>query len=198
MQKTADTQSPVLEVIQQRWSPLAFSSQPVEAEKIYSVLEAARWAASSYNEQPWTFIVTTQGNQEAYDRLLSCLAESNQTWAKQAPILILSVAKLFFQHNGVENRHAFHDVGQATAHLILQATALGLFAHQMAGFDGNKAREQFAIPDRYEPVAVMALGYPGNLEDLPENLHDRELKPRSRKPVSEVAIGGSWGTALSL
>ena len=133
--KTAHTQYPIEYVLRQRWSPLAFSEQLVEPEKLGSVLEAARWAASSYNEQPWSFIVATKENQAEFDRLLGCLAEGNQVWARNAPVLMMSVAKLYFERNGVENRHAFHDVGAAAASLAIQAMANGLFIHQMAGFD---------------------------------------------------------------
>jgi nitroreductase len=138
--KAADNQYPIHDLLRQRWSPIAFSEQQVEQELLRSVLEAARWAASSYNEQPWSFIVATSDNQEEFNRLLSCLAEGNQIWAQNAPVLMISVAKLSFERNGVENRHAFHDVGAALANLAIQATANGLFIHQMAGFDVPKSR----------------------------------------------------------
>lgn len=193
--KTADTQYPIEDVLQQRWSPLAFSEQLVEPEKLGSVLEAARWAASSYNEQPWSFIVATKENQAEFDRLLGCLAEGNQLWARHAPVLMISVAKLYFERNGVENRHAFHDVGAAAATLAIQATALGLFIHQMAGFDVEKARELFNIPEGYEPVAAIALGYRADPQTLPEKYRQRELTPRTRKTLEQFVFTGSWGQA---
>jgi nitroreductase len=150
--KTSNTQYPVEDLLRQRWSPLAFSERPVEPEKLCSILEASRWAASSFNEQPWSFIVASKDNQDEFNRLLSCLAEGNQEWAQKAPVLMISVAKLHFERNGVENRHAFHDVGAAAANLAIQATALGLFIHQMAGFDVPKVREVYNIPEGYEPA----------------------------------------------
>lgn len=191
--KLANTQYPIHDLLRKRWSPLAFSNQPVEPEKLNSLLEAASWAASSYNEQPWSFIVATKDNQEEFDRLLSCLAEGNQKWAQNAPVLMLSVTRLQFQKNGKENRHAFHDVGAAAASIAIQATAMDLYLHQMAGFDVAKARELYSIPEGYEPVAAMALGYRGDTQMLPEDLQQRELAPRSRKPLKDFVFTGNWG-----
>ena len=199
MEKPAETEHPVHELIQRRWSPRAFAARAVEPEKLRSLLEAARWAASCFNEQPWSFIVAAKDAEgDAYERLLSCLVESNALWAGRAPVLMISVARLAFKRNGKPNRHAFHDTGQAAAHLALQATALGLAVHQMAGFDVSKAREQFNIPEGFEPVAAIALGYPGDPEDLPENLREKELSPRARRPLEEFVFGGSWGEASPL
>ncbi|HAX80143.1 MAG TPA: nitroreductase [Cyanobacteria bacterium UBA11372] len=198
MDKTSDTQYPIADLIKQRWSPLAFADRLVEPEKLCSVLEAAKWAASSYNEQPWSFIIATKDNQAEFARLLSCLAEGNQEWAKNAPVLMLSVAKLYFQRNGTENRHAFHDVGAAAANLAIQATALGLLIHQMAGFDVPKARELYNIPEGYDPVAAIALGYLGDPETLSERLQQREFAPRTRKPLEEFVFSTTWNQASSL
>lgn len=196
--KVSDTQHSIAAALQQRWSPLAFSQQPVEAEKLRQVLEAARWAASSYNEQPWSFIVATQEHPEAFDRLLSCLAEGNQEWAKQAPVLLLSVAKLHFERNGSENRHALHDVGAAAANLAIQATELGLFIHQMAGFDVEQARQVYGIPEGYAPVAAIALGYLGDPDRLSERLQQRELAPRIRKPLTSFVFSDRWNQPAAL
>lgn len=196
--KSADTQYPINDLLRQRWSPLAFSNRMVEPEKLCSVLEAARWAASSYNEQPWSFIVATKNNQEEFDRLLSCLAEGNQEWAINAPVLMISVAKLYFERNGVENRHAFHDVGAAATELAIQATANGLFIHQMAGFDVPKTREIYSIPEGYEPVAAIALGYQGDPQTLSEKLQQREASPRSRNPLDKFVFSGAWNQASPL
>lgn len=190
--KTSAIEHPIEEVLQRRWSPLAFSDRAVEPEKLLSMLEAARWAASSYNEQPWSFIVATKDNPEEFNRLLSCLVEGNQEWAKNAPVLMLSVAKLYFELNGAENRHAFHDVGAAAANLATQATALGLEIHQMAGFDVPKAKELYGIVDGYEPVAAIALGYIGDPQILSERLQQREAAPRTRKPLQEFVFTGRW------
>lgn len=196
--KLADTEYPIHELLQQRWSPLAFSAQQVEPEQLQSLLEAARWAASSYNEQPWSFILATKENQVEFNRILSCLAEGNQVWAQNASVLMLSVAKLHFEKNGVENRHAFHDVGQAISNLAVQATALGLRIHQMAGFDVPKARELFSIPAGYEPVAAIAIGYKGDAQSLPENYQARESSPRTRKSVGSFTFTGTWGKTSPL
>lgn len=192
LDKTATTQHPVEALLRQRWSPLAFSSRPVEPEKLRSALEAASWAASSFNEQPWRYLVTTQEAPADFQRLLGCLAEGNQVWAKDAPVLMLSVASLRFARTGAENRHAFHDVGAASANLCTQATALGLFVHQMAGFDVNKAQAEFGIAEGYEPVAVIALGYRGDPQALSEQLQQREFAPRSRRPLTDFVFSGQW------
>lgn len=198
MDKAAQTQYPIHDLLRQRWSPLAFSDRMVEPEKLRSVLEAASWAASSYNEQPWRFIVATSENKAEFERLLGCLAEGNQEWARNAPVLMISVAKLNFEYNGVENRHAFHDVGAASTTLALQATALGLFIHQMAGFDVPKAKEIYGIPEGYEPVAALALGYFGDPQILSERLQQRENAPRTRKALEEFVFSGSWNQTSPL
>jgi nitroreductase len=193
MEKLADTQYPIHKLLQSRWSPIAFSEQPIESEKLLSVLEATRWTASSFNEQPWSFIITNKQNPTEFNLLLGCLADTNQQWAQNAPVLMLSVAKLHFDRNGKENRHAFYDVGAAAANLAIQATAMGLFVHQMAGFDVEKARRLFSIPDRYEPVSAIAIGYLGDPQILPAKLLQRELAPRTRKPLEKFVFSGNWG-----
>ena len=193
MEKLAETHYPIHDLLRKRWSPRAFSSRPVEPEKLRSLWEAARWAPSSYNEQPWSFIVATKEDEAEYAQLLSCLVEGNIQWAKHAPVLMVSVAKLHFDENGERNRHAFHDVGQAVANLIVQATALGLVVHQMAGVFPDKIRELYGIPEGYEAVAGIALGYPGDPATLPERLRQRELAPRSRKTIREFVFAGRWG-----
>jgi nitroreductase len=184
---------PVHELIARRYSGRAFNSRPVDASMIGSVLRAARWAASSSNEQPWSFIVTAKEQPSGYDRLLGCLVEFNIQWAKHAPILILSVARLNFLSTGKPNRYAFHDVGQATANLALQAAAMGLMAHPMAGFDAEKARNEFAIPEGFDPVAVIAVGYPGDHANLSDKLRERELAPRQRRLMRDFIFSGTWG-----
>ncbi|HEX8491491.1 MAG TPA: nitroreductase family protein [Pyrinomonadaceae bacterium] len=191
--KPAENQHPIHDLIKRRWSPRAFSAQPVETEKLLSLLEAARWAASCFNEQPWSFIVATKESEEEYERLLGCLVESNARWAQYAPVLMLSVAKLNFERNAKPNRHAFHDVGQAAASLTLQATALGLVVHQMAGFDIAKARERFSIPEGYEAVAAIAVGYQNEADSLPEDLREKEEAPRTRRPLDSFVFTGTWG-----
>src|SRR3954463_6876732 len=161
MERLRDAAHPIHDLLRRRWSPRAFSDRPVEREKLLSVLEAARWAPSSNNEQPWHYLVARKEEPEEFARLLACLVEKNQSWAKAAPVLMLSVASTVFERKGHPNRHALHDAGQAVACLTVEATALGLFVHQMAGFSIDKARETYALPQTTEPVAPIALGYPG-------------------------------------
>ena len=193
MEKPAETDYPILELLKRRWSPRAFSDQMVEPEKLLSLFEAARWAPSSFNEQPWHFVLATKEKPEDHARLLSCLVEKNQEWAQGAPVLMVSVAKLNFEKTGKPNRHAFHDVGLAVGTMIVQATSLDLFVHQMAGFSPEKVAELYQIPDDFEPVAAIAIGYPGEINDLPEQFRGQETGPRSRKPIESFVFEGRWG-----
>jgi len=193
MEKPAPNNYSIEELIRRRWSPRAFSDQPVEAEKLRSLFEAARWAPSSFNEQPWSFILTTKDRPEAHAQMLSCLMEKNQQWARRAPVLMASVAKLNFEKNGRPNRHALHDVGLAMGTMLLEATARGLVVHQMAGFSVDKVRAAFGVPEGFEPVAVVAIGYPADPEVLPEAFREQEVGPRRRKPINEFVFEGGWG-----
>jgi nitroreductase len=197
MEKPAQTQFPIYELLRQRWSPRAFDERPVEADKLLSLFEAARWAPSSNNGQPWRFLVATKENKTEYDRLFNCLLEGNQKWAHLAPVLLLSVAKLEFE-DGSPNRHALHDTGMAAENLVVQATALGLVAHQMAGFRIDQARVDCQIPEGYEPIAMIAIGYPGDPALLSDRLRAREAQPRVRKPVTEFVYSATWGQPSSL
>jgi len=196
MEKPADIRYPIHDLLRQRWSPRAFDERSIEPEKLRSLFEAARWAPSSNNEQPWRFIVGSKDIETDWNRHFACLAEGNRKWAFRAPLLILSVARLNFEEDATPNRHAFHDTGMAVENLVLQAVALGLAAHQMAGFDVEKARADLKIPSGYEPVAMIAVGYPGDPASLPDRLRDRELQPRSRHPFSERTFAGQWGIPL--
>ena len=198
MEKPANTDYPIEEILRRRWSPRAFSDRMVETEKLKSLFEAARWAPSSFNEQPWSFIVATKQKQEEHARLLSCLVEKNQQWARLAPVLMVSVAKLNFEKTGKPNRHAFHDVGLAMGNVLVQATALGLFVHQMAGFSPERVREIYGVPEGYEPVAAIAIGYPGAVEVLPEQFRAQELGDRSRRPIDSFVFQGRWGEVSPL
>jgi nitroreductase len=184
---------PVHDLIKERRSPLAYSERSVGREELRSLLEAARWAASSYNQQPWHFIVATKEDPREYERLLGCIVPANALWAASAPVLMLSVAKLTYDSNGAPNRHALYDVGQATANLAIQATALGLAVHQMGGFDMERARAEFQIPEGYEPVAAIAVGYSGDTESLPESLRERASAPRTRRELGKFVFTGRWG-----
>jgi nitroreductase len=198
MEKPADAQHPIHDLFKRRWSPRAFSDQPIEADKLHMLFEAARWAPSSNNEQPWRFIVATKDHETEWNRLLACLVEGNRKWAYRAPVLILSVASLNFEDDSKPNRHAFHDTGMAVENLVLQATALGLATHQMAGFDVEKARADLKIPSGYEPVAMIAVGYPGDPALLSDRLRARETQPRVRKPVTEFVYAATWEQPLPL
>ena len=175
-----------------------FSNKPVPAPVLGSLLEAARWAPSSYNEQPWSFIIATKEHADDFKRLLSCLTPGNQSWAQNAPTLIISVAKLTFDRNGKPNRHAYHDIGLAAAQLTLQATALGLSVHQMAGIDMEKTRGVYAIPEGYDPVTGIAVGYPSDPDKMTEEIRSRELAPRHRKTLEAFVFSGTWGQKYSL
>jgi nitroreductase len=193
MEKPAIPEHEILELLKRRWSPRAFSDKPVPEPVLSRLFEAARWAASSYNEQPWTYILGVKAEDPAeFDRIASTLYPPN-AWAKAAPVLALSVAKMKFSHDGSPNRVAFHDVGAASANLTLQALAEGVYVHQMGGFDAKKAKDLFGIPEDYEAVAALAIGYPGDSESLPEALKARELAPRTRKKIEEFVFRGKWG-----
>ena len=193
MEKPAQTDYPIIELLKRRWSPRAFADRMVEPEKLLSLFEAAHWAPSSFNEQPWYFVLTTRDKAAEHAQLLNCLVEKNQQWARLAPVLMVSIAKLNFERTGKPNRHAFHDVGMAMGNLMTQATALDLFVHQMAGFSADKVAELYHIPPEFEPVAAIAIGYSADVEALPESFRAAELGPRSRKPIQSFVFESQWG-----
>jgi nitroreductase len=197
MHKPAPSDFPVHQLIIDRWSPRAFADKPVPPDVLRSLFEAARWAPSSSNEQPWAYLVTTRDDHENFAKMLSVLVEFNAGWAKGAPVLALAVAQLNFAKNNAPNRNAQYDTGAATALLSVEATARGLAVHQMAGFDPAKAREVFAIPAGWEAIAAIAIGHPGDPNSLSQPLKDRELAPRTRKPLSEFVMSGHWGHTAS-
>lgn len=186
MNKPAPTDHPIHDLLRRRWSPRAFSDRPLADAQVRSLFEAARWAPSSANIQPWRFIVAD---------LSEVLAAGNRAWAPRAPLQFLAVAATE-PAPGKPNPHARHDVGQALAHLTVQATSMGLAVHQMAGFDADAARERFAIPDGFEPVTAVVVGYPGDPDTLSDSLREREVAPRSRKPQSDLVFAGRFGDAL--
>jgi nitroreductase len=196
MEKLAPTQHEIHDILSRRWSPRAFDARPIEREKLQSLFEAARWAPSCNNAQPWRFLIARKGEPQ-YEQLFGCLVEGNQRWARRAPVLLLSVAKLTFE-DGSPNRHAYHDVGLAAENLVLQATAMGLAAHQMAGYHLDKVRAEFAIPPDFDPVAAIAIGYPGEPGILEERLRQREMKPRERSPIAEFVFAAQWNQPASL
>ncbi|HEY3864155.1 MAG TPA: nitroreductase family protein [Verrucomicrobiae bacterium] len=196
--KKAATDHPIQQLLADRWSPYSFDSRPVPEADLRSLFEAARWAASSYNEQPWSYIIATSGNRAEFDRLLSCLVEPNQAWAKAAPVLALGVYNSKFAKNGSDNRVAAHDLGLASANLVIEATARGLRVHQMAGILPDKAREIYGIPEHNHAWTALAIGYEGDVSKLPDALKERDLARRPRKPLKEFVFTGKWGQASPL
>lgn len=178
---------PLHELIQKRWSPRAFADKPVSEETMRTLLEAARWAASSGNGQPWRFIYAHHAETERFARLAGCLAGGNMVWAQHAPVLGLTLAQTVNDKNE-PNRWSFYDLGLAMGNLTTQATAVDLYLHQMAGFSVEKARETFALPAHLEPVTMFALGYLGDPEQLPEPFKGRETAPQQRKPLDELIL----------
>lgn len=197
-EKRALTSYPIQELLAQRWSPYAFQNRLVSEADLCSLFEAARWSASSYNEQPWNYLVATQENPDQFQQLLSCLTEGNQIWAKNAPVLALGIASLKFTRNHEDNRAATHDLGLATGNLSVEATARGIYVHQMIGIFPDKARDLFDIPDNYEVWTGLAIGYLGDPNTLPDALKERDLMLRQRKPLNQFVFGGQWGNASPL
>ena len=193
MNNPAPTEYPVHEFIRDRWSPRAFAQKAISAEDLRSLFEAARWAPSSSNEQPWAFIVATHGDQENFAKALQPLVEFNATWAKHAYVLGYAVSELAFAKNDTPNRNAQYDTGAAMSQLTTEATSRGIRVHQMAGFDPNTARDIFKIPAGWDAIAAFAMGYPGDPASLPEPYRQRETLPRVRKPIREFVMTGTWG-----
>jgi nitroreductase len=198
MAKRAVTDHPVHELIARRWSPYAFAPRPVADADLCALFEAARWAASSYNEQPWSYIVATENDAKEFERLLSCLVEANRQWARAAPVLALGVVALSFARNNEPNRAAVHDLGLAAGNLVLEATARGLVVHQMIGIDPDRARQLYKIPEGAEALTALAIGYPGTSTSLPEKLRVRDEAPRNRKPLRDFVFTGRWGRSSPL
>lgn len=196
--KLARTQVPIHDVLARRWSGRAFDPlKPVARAQLVTLLEAARWAASCYNDQPWRFLVWDRNADAAgWQRAFECLGEWNQKWVINAPVLLLSCAGSVFEKNGKPNRWGQHDTGAAGQNLYLQAAALGLVAHPMGGFDADKARKTFNIPEQYACMAMIAVGHPGPPETLEGEYRDNELAPRERKPLAERFFEGSWGAPV--
>lgn len=194
--KHGPADSGVEDLILKRWSPRSYSDKPVSSADLTKMFTAAAWAASSYNEQPWRFLIGRKGD-ATYAKILDSLIEFNQGWAKSAPVLILSAGKKTFTQNGHPNAYAIHDTGAASANLALEATALGLHVHGMAGLDKDKARASFGIPEDFEVGAAWALGYLGDPAGLPDQMREMEVAPRTRKPLSDFLFAEWDQAALS-
>jgi nitroreductase len=194
--KTAQPDHDILEVIRDRWSPRAFDpSRPVRREDLLRLFEAARWAPSSGNEQPWRFVVIDRaGSPGAFEALLGSLTGRNPLWARTVPVFVVVAVRETLERDESVNRHAWYDAGQAVALLVLQATSMGIFARQMEGFDRDRARQACQMPAPFEPAVVMALGYPGDAASLEYDKHrEAERTPRKRKKIEEFVFEGTWG-----
>ncbi|MEQ8706773.1 MAG: nitroreductase family protein [Phaeodactylibacter sp.] len=181
--KTAQTESAVHPLIKKRWSPRAFAERPINDQDLAALFEAASWAASSYNEQPWQYLYAHRADEAGFNRLLSCILEGNRAWAQGASVLVLSLAQANLARTGKPNRHYFHDTGAANTNFLLQAADMDIYGHMMGGFDFQKTVAEFDLEEGLEPVCFMALGYLGDPEQLEEPLRSREQAPRSRKSV---------------
>jgi nitroreductase len=186
--KKAKTSYPVHELITKRWSARSFSDDLVDSQKIYTFFEAASWAASSMNEQPWRYKFATRDDQTEFKKFHSCLFPGNKPWSANAAVIILSLAKKSFSRTGAANKHYFHDVGAANNNLLLQAASMDIYGHMMAGFDEKKTIETFNLPPDLEPVCFIVLGYLDQAEKLEEPYLSRELQERSRKRLEEIIL----------
>lgn len=185
----------VQEAIEKRWSPRAFSDQMVERDLVKNLLKVGGTAPSSFNEQPWSYIVGFKG-EKSYDLIFESLGEFNQSWTKTAPVLMIGVVRKAFKKNDSTNAHARHDLGQASAFMTLAAMEEGVYLHQMAGFSADKARELFDIPEGFEAVTAIAMGYPGDKTQLPEDLAKQESPESPRKELSEFVFEEKWEKAI--
>ena len=192
-QKLPKTAQPIHKLIKHRWSPVGFNRErDIERETLLSILEAARWAASSFNLQPWRFIVAPRQNPQEFQKAFAVLREGNQTWARHAAVLMIAVTQRL-RETAAPNRHAFHDLGLAVSQMVLQALDHGVYAHQMAGIHPEKAREIYQIPDEFEPFTAIALGYRAtNLDHLDDGQREREAAPRQRNTLNEFVFAGTW------
>lgn len=195
MEKPAKTEYQIHEIIAKRWSPRALdASKPVSREHLHSLMEAARWAPSCFGDEPWRYIVWDRfSDEDSWQKAYECLVPGNQSWCKNAPVLMISIADTLFEYNDSPNRFGQYDTGAASENLVLQAAALGLAAHQMGGFDPEKARKTFSIPERYVCMSMIAVGHPASPDILDEALRQKELEERSRKPAASRFFEGNWG-----
>lgn len=194
-EKPAPVDHPIFDLLAGRWSTRAFSDRSVDRKTLASLFEAARWAPSSGNGQPWSYLVATKDDPAEHERLASVLNPGN-AWARNAPVLVLSVATI--ERDGKPNRTAHHDLGLANETLLIQAVSMGLAVHMMAGFSVDMAREIFRIPASHDPMAMIAIGYPGHPDSLPEDLRKKDLAPRHRKPILEFVFAGEFGRPAAL
>lgn len=193
MDTTSNTAFPIDKRLARRWSPYVFSTQPVPRDALRSVFEAARWAPSSFNEQPWRFIVGLRDDGNTHSKIVECLAQGNQTWAEQAPVLIIGVYQYHFTESGQHNKAAPHDLGLASAQMVIEAGRHELFAHMMIGLDPSRARELFEIPDHAEAYIGMAIGYHDRGDNADPKLREREQKTKGRIPQQAFVFSDHFG-----
>jgi len=193
-EKQAETAATITPLLAQRWSPYVFAAKPVTAEDLLALFEAARWTASSYNEQPWRYVVARRdANPELHAAIVKTLAAGNQPWAAEAPVLAVGIISTTFKRNDKPNKSALHDLGAASAQLTIEATSRGLAVHQMIGIDPDAAKTALGVPDGFEVYTALAIGYPGNAAASDAPYADRDQKPRSRQPLSAFVFS-SWDT----
>ncbi len=190
--KKPDLENPVQDFVAKRWSPVSFDGRAIDRAELLSIFEAARWAPSAFNEQPWRYIVASREDGEAFETLLSCLVDANRAWAVHAGAVALGVVANTFERNGKPNAYALHDLGLASGQLCAEAAARGVQVHQMAGIMADRARELYGIPESFEAVTALALGYPGENAELDESIRARDQQPRSRRPLATTLFGKSW------
>lgn len=197
--KTIDTAAPVLGVFAERYSGVSFDpDRPVAEQDVLALAEAARWAPSCHGDQPWRYLICDRRRDpDAWELAFSCLLEKNQLWCKSAQILVVTCCDTILSKTGKPNAYGPYDTGAASGYLCLQAAALGLMTHQMGGFIADRVRELFGVPDRYTPLAMMAIGYQVSEGKVPEEFKARELAPRVRNPLGEHFFAGTWGRPLS-
>jgi nitroreductase len=196
--KHASTDYQIETCLSQRWSPYCFADKDVSSEDLIAIFEAARWAPSAYNEQPWRYIMARRSDEAAFAKLLSCLVEPNQAWARYAPVLIIGVTMHNFTQNASPNKAAQHDLGLAAGNICAEATARGLCVHQMIGIVPERVCELYNVPDDAEPLTALTIGYPGEGSELPKEVQERDNTPRSRRPLTATVFAGSWGEQAKL
>lgn len=183
--KAAKTKHAIHPLILNRWSARSFHEKSISEEALEALFEAASWSASSMNEQPWEYLFASKGT-AAFEKMVDCLMDGNQPWAKNGSHMLISLAKRNFEHKGRQNRHHMHDVGAANSALLMQAAEENIYGHMMGGFHMDMALKAFDIdPDEYEIACFIVLGYLDAPEKLDQPFHERELAPRTRKPVSQ-------------
>lgn len=198
MNKIAKTDFEILEIFKNRWSPRAFSEKQVEKEKLQRIFEAARWSPSGGNLQPWVFITGRKNIDPAFETIFNALAEGNKKWAGLSSVLVVVCSEKINSKNGKPNAWSEYDAGQSAAYLSVQALSEGIYVHQMGGINKEKLIRDLNIPENYQPVTVIAMGYLGNPDDLPEDLKQREIAERTRNPAHEFIFSGKWGTKSNI